>query len=598
MMGLLKEMGLRYVLFRFWYAFQKTTGILKWRFPVGGKQASTFSKSDWLQCKANFPTDYATLHIDKNLNLSALKERAEHIRNNRFLYFGHKWFNVTDWHTNPESGFVYSKTTHWSKISANAPHAGDIKYVWEKSRFCFLYDLIRFDFHYHIDQSVFVFSIISNWIEQNPVNCGPNWICGQEISLRVLNWTFALHFYKNAAGLTDELFAKIVNSIRQQMLHVQQNINFSRIAVRNNHALTETLALYVTGLCFPFFTESSRWKQKGKRWFENEIAYQIYEDGTFVQFSMIYHRVAVQLLTLAIKVSELNDEKWANVVYDRAVKSIYFLRSCQDHVTGWLPNYGNNDGALFFPLTGHHFRDFRPELEVLSGALKMDATFQPKSLSTFKNGGYYIIREENTLTFLRCGAYKDRPAQADNLHLDIWADGKNIMRDAGSYSYNTEDKWTRYFAGTSSHNTVMLGDFDQMKKGPRFIWYNWIKKAKASVSQHNDTFQINAEFEGFYQLGKGIKHCRRVTKSKKWRHWIIEDWIENGPECLPMHQIWHPCQDFFDHYCIISSDREGNVIALRETTGWHSSNYGTKEVCRRLVFSTFSGFLRTVISEK
>lgn len=58
--------------------------------------------------------------------------------------------------------------------------------------------------------------------------------------------------------------------------------------------LPETLALYLVGLLYPSFPEAARWKIKGMKWFEEEVAYQIYEDGTFLQFSMNYHRVVSQ----------------------------------------------------------------------------------------------------------------------------------------------------------------------------------------------------------------------------------------------------------------------------------------------------------------
>ena len=74
----------------------------------------------------------------------------------------------------------------------------------------------------------------------------------------------------------------------------------------------------------------------------------------------------------------------------------------------------------------------------------------------FNLGGYYILREKDTLTFIRCGNHKDRPSQADNLHLDIWYKGENILLDGGSYKYNTSDEDIKYFMGTASHNTVML----------------------------------------------------------------------------------------------------------------------------------------------
>ena len=128
----------------------------------------------------------------------------------------------------------------------------------------------------------------------------------------------------NSSFLTEDIFDKIQFAIYWQMDHVYKNINFSRIAVRNNHAITETLALYLVGLLYPQFPGAEKWKQKGKDWFEEEIAYQVYEDGTFLQFSMNYHRVVIQLLTWAIVLAEKNNESFSPVVYERAKKSLNF----------------------------------------------------------------------------------------------------------------------------------------------------------------------------------------------------------------------------------------------------------------------------------
>ena len=419
------------------------------------------------------------------------------------------------------------------------------------------------------------------------------------------------------------------------MLHVEANINFSRIAVRNNHALTETLCLYLSGLLFPFFKEANRWKTKGKKWFEEEIKYQIYEDGTFLQFSMNYHRIVVQLLTWGIVLAEKNNEKWDEIVYKRARKSLVFLQTCQDDISGWLPNYGNNDGALFFKLNDAHYRDYRPQLEALSFALKINIESlsedcfwyginrlqignsgvrianpdQPianpdqqkmidsKIIKEFKNSGYYIFKEADSLTFIRCGIYKDRPFQADNLHLDIWANGENLLRDAGSYKYNTEEAFTKYFAGTASHNTVMLDDFDQMQKGPRFVWYNWTKEATA-MTDESKNIVFDGKILAFGRAGNHIYHRRKVTKCKNKQHWIIEDWIENKPSSLPIHQIWHPSDYCLKYYSLNSYDQNNIEILATETQGWFSGLYGHKESVPRLVFTTNGNYLRTVFCLK
>ncbi len=638
---LLQNMGFRYVLHRVGYEVSRRTGFLKSRFPVRPDFQEFISRKDWQKLTVRSPDLY--LNKVSGSEPRNLQKRVEAFKAGRLTFFGGEEYEVVDWLTNPSTGYRYDATKHWTEIPDFSAEAGDIKYVWEKSRFTFLHDLIRYGVHSKEDQSAIVFGEIESWITANPVNCGPNWRCSQEISLRVLNWTFALDFYKNSPTLTDERFAQILHSVYWQMRHVAAHINFSRYVVRNNHALTETLALYAVGLLYPFFPESERWKKDGKKWFEQEIAYQIYEDGTFLQFSMNYHRVAVQLLTLALDLAHENDESWNGVVYDRAHKSLHFLRICQDETIGWLPNYGNNDGALFFPLTESHFRDFKLQLEALERSLSSVSTPAPWSVSPqtsrrsgsvgpqttkepsvslsvikdhpsvslsvvedhppttydFDDSGYYVLRDAGTLTFLRCGHYKDRPFQADNLHLDIWANGENILRDAGSYLYNTDERWTRYFAGTASHNTVMLGDYDQMRKGPRFIWYDWIRESRAGwLDSAKDVFIFEGQFTGFRQAGKNIVHRRRVTKPAGKLSWVVEDWLENVPLDLPMHQIWHPGNNFFIHYSLNAFDEAGREIAPTETEGWYSETYGQKVAVPRFIFSTHNRYLKTMIKSR
>ncbi|MBE9466144.1 alginate lyase family protein [Dyadobacter sp. UP-52] len=616
-----QHMGWRYTGFRIWYELQRRTGILKIRFPTNPRQ-KTITPEGW----RNYPVAFffpGTFQELKHQDYRALSKRVEKIHQNQFLYFNSKFYTVPDWLTNPENGFQYDISKHWTEIPDFSEKTGDIKYVWEKSRFTFLYDLIRYDHHFERDQSKTVFTQMESWIDNNPVNQGPNWRCSQEITLRVLNWTFALQYYKKSPILIDSLLSKILNSIHQQMRHVAENIHFSRIAVRNNHALTETLGLYLIGLLYPFFDESREWKRNGKKWFEEEIAYQIYDDGTFLQFSMNYHRVVVQLLTWAIQLAHFNYESWDEVVYDRARKSLKFLQTCQDTKTGWLPNYGNNDGALFFPLTDCHFRDYRPQLMALATVLgekhnynngqwkeesiwlglNPNITEEKTSPEDFKifafpNSGYYVLRDQNIITFLRCGSYQNRPFQSDNLHLDVWVDGENILRDAGSYQYNTDQKWTNYFSRTASHNTVMLGNNDQMRRGKRFIWYDWIKKSEGNWKEENGAVVFEGWFEGFKKLGKGIIHRRKVTKQKGEQHWIIEDWIENAPKGILMHQIWHPYPTFFEIFRISAFSKNGKKIKLSKPEGWYSDTYGEKERAYRIDFCTTERYIKTEISLK
>jgi hypothetical protein len=131
-----------------------------------------------------------------------------------------------DWLTNPATGHRYV-LDHWTEIPDLSAKAGDIKYVWEKSRFSYLLTLIRYDHHYGEALGEVVFSEIESWLEANPLNLGPNYICSQETSLRLLNWTFALYYYKDDAALTQVRWKRIMQSIYGQLKHVRAPRRFA-----------------------------------------------------------------------------------------------------------------------------------------------------------------------------------------------------------------------------------------------------------------------------------------------------------------------------------------------------------------------------------
>jgi hypothetical protein len=622
---IIQNMGLRYVLFRLWFLLQKKLGILKHRFPLQPLENSYITLVEWRKIdKIFFFKSKEDLQIKKNRSILLQKE-AEDILKGKYIFFSSTIYDLGlnyDWLTNPDTGFKYDISKHWVDINDYSKEAGDIKYVWEKSRFTYLNTIIRYDFHFEKDLSEFVFSEIENWIDSNPINYGPNYKCSQEISLRSFNWIFALNYYKNSPALNVNRFNKIMHVLHWQAKHVYENISFSKIAVRNNHAITECLGIYTFGLIFPFFPESNEWKVKGKKWFEDEIAYQIYPDGTFLQFSMNYHRVVVQLLTWALELNRKNDSPFCEIVYDRAKKSYAFLNSCLNPINGMLPNYGANDGALFFKWGVQDFRDYRPQLEALGFSLGLKSgTLEYEDsnwfgiegsyienhaklvgdnaiINEFENGGYYTIKDiDNTFTLIRCGNHKDRPSQADNLHLDIWVGGENVLRDAGSYKYNTDDETLKYFFGTKSHNTIGLGENDQMLKGGRFIWYDWTQRNFAKLSELRDRFIFEGEIRAFLNIDKNIVHRRKVEKFKNCLRWEVTDKVTHKTT-LPLHQYWHPNDTFWDEFAIDAIDENGVYIQPQVSMGYYSGLYGKKEEAKQICFVSNTSSICTTIKKK
>lgn len=626
-------MGLRYTMFRLAHELKKRTGLFKANFPTRVDSIHFPGINDWRKnARPFFNWQRESQPQLSRISLVHLKNKIGKLKNGEICYFSGDYHKVplNDWHLNPSTGFTYLRDKHWTEISDFNPEQGDIKYVWEKARFSWIYDIIRYDQHTNSDSSRFVFDSIDSFIAQNPMNQGPNYVCSQEISLRVLNWFFVLYYYKDSNVLDDKFFAKILNSIYWQMDHVYKNIHFSRIAVRNNHAITETLALYLTGLLFPFIKDAKKWQTKGKHWFEQEIEYQVYEDGTYLQFSMNYHRVVVQLMTWAIVLSEQNGEQLSADVYDGAKKCLKFLRACQDEKSGHLPNYGANDGALFFPLSDAEYRDYRPQLDALQAALKIpfekpisqnsleelswhsltptyskaeshkhinESTDKPVIIKSFNIGGYYTIRDQHSFTFIRCGSHKDRPSQADNLHLDIWINGENVFRDAGTYKYNATPENIKLFFGTRSHNTLMIGDYDQMLKGPRFVWFNWTQSLSSKLNEDENSTVFDGKVAAFQHVNKKITHQRTVTKDKNQLQWEITDTVLPNV-ALPLRQFWHPHPDWVERIGINALDQDGKALDLHVSQSWYSSCYGEKDEVPEWYFETQGSSIRTQITIK
>jgi len=606
----LAELGPRYVGYKVWYEIKRKSGILKKQFPEQFKTISTFTKSEWMDTiHPHFLKEKSALKLPKDKNIE-LEERVNKYKSGKYLFFNIQWIDLSrdyNWFTNPDSNFTYKKK-HWTAIPSYSKASGDIKYVWEKSRFCFVLDVIRYDYHFDKDNALFVLNEIEDWVDKNPLNVGPNYVCSQETSLRLLNWVSALTFYQKSEVLTNELFKKIVDSIYGQTKHVEANLNFSRYLVRNNHAITECFLLFFIGLQFPQFKESEKWKSKGRKLLDKEILYQFYPDGGYIQYSHNYHRVAMQVTTWYLVLAKKNKIKMDNEVLNRLKSTEKFIKA---HIqpNGWLPNYGANDGALFFRWNNDDFRSFGSQLNAFSAALSLpidpnygiedtlwyDLTYKGEkkkdsiAFSKFEHTGFYILRNEDLVVYVRCGNHPDRPSQADNLHIDIWHKGQNVVWDTGSYKYNTSLEEINYFWGTKGHNTVQINAESQMLKGSRFLWHYWTHVAKdVELISFKDEIKFCGEIAAYGQISKRIKHRREIVLCDN--KIIILDFIKGKPKKTSIVQNWHLNPEFEERVSIKSDG------VISQKAAFCSNYYGQKENSTLLESTTAGDKITTTLS--
>lgn len=631
--SLYRYFGLSWLLFRASYAARLKTGWMARQMPPypwtdrplaywlrEGVPSQPEAYVAWRQANGGrFFFDTLPDEFPNTINQAQIIAQADAILAGRWPYFSRQSFAVgfpPDWHHNPATGQSVIADRHWSQISDFGQ--GDIKLIWEASRFSVVYTLVRAYAVSHDERYPAAFwQLIEDWAAHNPPMLGPNWKCGQETTFRLMAWCFGLYGFASSAHSSPERVAQFAAMIAAQAERIAGNIAYAR-SQKNNHGISEAVGLWTVGLLFPEFSQAATWRAEGQAELEAEMQRQVYADGAYVQHSFNYQRVMLHDCLWALRLGEINQQRLPDTIYDRFARSLAFLRPLVDPQNGWVPNYGANDGALILPLNTCDFNDFRPvvqaghyllnqrrlyatgawdeDLRWLFGsgvmAVEQDRSQHEPALNA-EHSGYYTLHGEDSYIMVRCAPYQDRPSQSDQLHVDLWWRGINIAADAGTYLYNGTPPWNNGLARTQVHNTVVVDGQDQMTRAGLFLWLDW---AQGQVTRREDVGRAQiweGEHSGYQRLG--VRHKRGIIRLVD-DAWLIYDWLDSTSKhdyrlhwLLPdMRYQWNaatsqlqlqtPFGDYHVQLFATSPAQAGLVRAADDNVqGWISRYYGCKD---------------------
>ncbi len=429
-----------------------------------------------------------------------------------------------DWFANPFSNTAQPDASRdWWRIPDFG--TGDIKGLWELSRMDWTVAWATTAACGDVPALERLNLWLADWADRNPPYKGPNWKCGQEASIRVMHLVTAAW----VLGQDGNPEQGLIDLLSTHLQRIAPTMSYA-IGQQNNHGTSEAAALFIGG---SFLAGHDRradtWARKGRHWLEERAVTLIEADGSFSQHSLTYHRVLLDSYALA--------ESWrrhrglpsfSQRLMARLRAATDWLWSMTDAKTGDAPNIGANDGARLLQLTGTDYRDFRPSVQLASALFCGADAFGPGPWTTplrwlgvadgnsspappsqsFDHGGYHVLRIGATMAVLRYPRFRFRPSQADALHLDLWHDGINLLRDAGTFSYNAEG--AEWFSGTAAHNTVTFDGRDQMPRLGRFLFGDWLKSE--SVEQVRDD-GATASAAAAYTDARGARHHREVALS-------------------------------------------------------------------------------------
>jgi hypothetical protein len=490
---------------------------------------------------------------------------ADRILEGKLPFFGRLSFDCgfpPKWFQNPATSQHVSPNRSWTEMRFASDDYGDLKFILEPSRFLFLYPLAR---AYAISGDerfpLAFWSAIEDWAGNSPPMSGPLWICGQESSLRILAWSFALYSFLHSPATTPQRVALLLSMIAAHAWRTMQTVGYAR-SQRSNHLFSEAVGLWTAGTLYPEMTDAAAWQKQGAGLLREAVMDQITPEGASLQDSFNYQRMVLHLLLWTLHLAEVNKIQFDPEVRTRTAAAYEFIREFVDSKSGRAPNHGSNDGSHIFPLAACDYSDFRPLLRLGSCVLDRPSALQPgpwdeaalwlcgKSAKSAEREptyrvtsapGYHRVGNENSWALVRAGRYTRRPFQADQLHVDLWYRGLNLARDAGTYLYNGEPPWNNGLAGTAVHNTVMVDRQDQMRRAGRFLWLDWVQASGRSFSKSEPTISADSpdcfegEHNGYRRLG--VRHRRMVQCITEDAWIIVDDLLGAGEHELRAHWL-------------------------------------------------------------
>jgi len=511
---------------------------------------------------------------------------------------------------------------HWSKIRDDLPDR-DIKDTWEPARFGWVFTLARAYVLTGDEQYPQTFMhYFHEFRSQNPPNSGAHWVSAQEVALRIIAFVFAWQVFQKCPCFDETFVEQLSQSIAEHAQRIPPTLLYAR-SQNNNHLISEAVGLYTAGVFLHPHPAAEKWKRLGSHWFHRALQMQIFPDGAYVQHSMNYHRLMLQLSLWYFSISHAMKDDFPHTSKDLLGKSAQWMIDQVDPISGNAPNLGHNDGSNLLPISPRNQSDYRPIAQAASRAFCGKPCYGPgiwDELSLWLEldniqENHDSARENLTQVLklgtpqswatLRAVQFVDRPAHADQLHVDLWYRGCNIARDAGTYRYTASAPWQNALAGTAVHNTVTVNQADQMQRAGRFLWLKW---AQAHVLSRSEN-EICAQHYGYAMIGAIHQRTLNYVDDQNWSiidsilsadrsiqkttatlQWLLPDlpW-ELNQNTLILHHAQFDCHltlQIDNLNAELSTPptfqlvRAGEVLygqgAVPEVAGWFSGTYGEK----------------------
>ena len=473
----------------------------------------------------------------------------------------------------------------------------DIRAVWEPARLqhitMLLSCLIQNPGNSMLE--AFAKNAVLKWIADNPFLKGPHFMSAAECALRIPVLFYCL---KIVDSLSDGEYRLILRTIYEHAWWVSRRLSlFSSIG---NKTICEGAGLVFAGTVFNFSVRGGKWFKHGLSILEQELEHQILDDGGPAEQSFGYHRLILDIYWLTLNFLEKNRLAKSSMFLKKLALGEAFIGVFQE-LRGSYPSIGDSDNGYAVAPTMVPERQGADTLPLTS--LRMERDDQTASISLqidrFDTSGYTIIKAEYGLhVIFDHGPLGMAPlyshGHADALSVVLSRSGVPILVDSGTYRYNTDSVWRRYFKGTRAHNTVTIDDMDQAEQKTSFSWsHPFTVDLKKNIEIKKGYF-IQATHNGYQRLTHPVFHTRSIVWFDEFNFVIKDSFTGEGNHTFELNFHFHPKAVLIEKgsWWIVTCAKERAFIRLlgkntfaqisgqtNPILGWYSPSYGIKREC-------------------
>lgn len=351
----------------------------------------------------------------------------------------------------------------------------DNEWVWQLNRMSFWEDLAKAYWHTGDEKYAREWCFqLTDWVRKNPNDELHSYAWRSiETGIRGHNWSGLFQYFLDSESFTPLVLMTFLNSC---FGHADYLMTVYRS--KSNWGLMEAEGMAFIALTFPEFKDAEKWKTEAFRRLNNEIHLQVYSDGHQRELAMGYHLGCINWFLRTYELAKLNQQEKA--FPDSYLRNIE--KMCEIPMKLCLPDGTHGQfGDDWEGSPGQHAGQFlewskkfnREDFLFLATDGKEGTEPSDKSYA-LKESGFCSMRsswsKDAICMVLKCGPDGGGHCQPDNGTFVLYAGGRNLMPDGGSYIYSGNPEGRNWFRQSRVHQTLTLNGENTRYAPKLLLW--------------------------------------------------------------------------------------------------------------------------------